>query len=131
MFSPGVVGCVERLTYGCGMSTAEIGRTVRLVAWVAGDRLHDLRVAVNRKHNGALFGTVAAAGNHRQNVSAVGQVESDGERAIATNFDRLAPQRYPCIGLGHTVNDQFGVDLELEPLPVAVMRPTCPTRSAK
>ena len=55
---------------------------------------------------------LATIGRH---VASIGQVEADGKRAVAANFHRLAAKGHVGVRLGHAVNDQFGIHLELEP----------------
>ena len=55
-------------------------------------------------------------GHQRQDVTAVGQAEADGEAAVGPQPDRFAAKRYAGVGLRYAVDDQLGVDVEAEVL---------------
>ena len=62
----------------------------------------------------ALFGAVTAAGDHRQNVSAIRQAEPHGKRPVRTQANRFAAKGHSGVRMGDAMDDQFRVDLEGE-----------------
>ena len=83
-----------------------------LLSWIIGSSSLVLRSTASTMVRSSL--PSAAGGHRRDDLARVRQAEADGERTVASQVDRLALQGHACVGLGRSIDDQLGVDLEVE-----------------
>ena len=81
---------------------------------VVDHRLELLGVPLDGQDDRPLLDAVGAGGDGGDDLPGVGQAEADGEGAVGPELDGLALERDLGVGLGRAVDDQLGVDLEVE-----------------
>ena len=85
-----------------------------LLVRVADERLHRLRITLDRQNHRPLLQTVGAAGHRGNHLSAVRQAEAHCERAVRAKADRVPLQGHVSVRLGGPKDNQLGIQLEVK-----------------
>src|SRR5208282_1389565 len=96
------------------------GRTSLRFGWpselvvIVDHRLEFLGVAFDGQHDCPFLGAIATRRDRGDNLPGIGQAETNRERSVGAEMNRFALQGHMGIRFGGAVNDQLGIDLEVE-----------------
>ena len=77
-------------------------------------RLKFFGVAFDGQHDCPLLDTIPAGRDRRDDLTGIGQAETDGKSAVGAKMNRLALQGHVRVGLGRAIDDKLSIDFEVE-----------------
>jgi len=107
------IALTARVEGGAAAASEGRGSGLKLVT-VVNHRFEFFGVAFDGEDDGSFLDAIVAGGDGGDDLSRIREGEPDGEGAVGTKLNVLALKGDLGVGFGRAVDDQFGVDLEVE-----------------